>query len=206
MKDQKPPEPRQVFMKYDYPGMPSPVFVYCPSCATRLSRRKSDERMSCPACGFVEYRNPSPGVVVLIERDNRVLLGLRGETSNQKGKWCFPGGFVEYGEDYLSAAIREVKEETNLDVEILSIISVISNFFAPSLHTLVINLYGRVVGGVAEAGDDLVELDWFPFEGPLPELAFEAEAHIIERYHAERIAGAPVDPRFSAPTAGRTPS
>ena len=191
------PDPRQVFWEYDYRRKTPPAYRFCPLCSTELIARDSDGRMMCAACLFVEYRNPSPGVVVMIERDDRVLLGLRGETSNQRGKWCFPGGFVEHGEDFLSAAIREVKEETNLDVEILSIISVISNFFAPSLHTLVVNLFGRVMGGAARAGDDLVDIDWFPLTGPLPELAFEAEAHIIERYRAERIAGAPVDPRFS---------
>ena len=197
MKGETHPDPRQVFWEYDYRSETPPAYRFCPMCATGLAKRDLDGRMMCPSCLFVDYHNPSPGVVVMIKREDRVLLGLRGKTSNQQGKWCFPGGFVEHGEDFLSAAIREVKEETNLDVEILSIISVISNFFAPALHTLVANLFGRVVGGVARAGDDIVGLDWFRLAGPLPELAFEAEAHIIERYCAERIEGAPVDPRFS---------
>jgi ADP-ribose pyrophosphatase YjhB (NUDIX family) len=106
-------------------------------------------------------------------------------------------GFIESDEDFLTAAIREVKEETNLDVEICSIISVVSNFLLPSLHTLAIILLARVVDGEPRAGDDLQTLEWVPLLGPLPEMAFEADAHIIERYGRTRLKGAPVDPDFA---------
>ena len=190
-------EPRQVFWNYDYTGRERPEYRFCPMCAQKLVPRVKDQTPVCPSCGFVDYKNPSPGAVVLIVDGGKLLLGRRGDGSFRKGKWCFPGGFVEYNEDFLSAAIREVKEETNLDVEILSILSVISNFFEPNLHTLVINLIGRVTGGTARAGDDIEELAWFPLSEPLPELAFEAEAHIIDRYRASPFAGASVDPRFT---------
>jgi ADP-ribose pyrophosphatase YjhB (NUDIX family) len=106
-------------------------------------------------------------------------------------------GFIEFEEDFLSAATREVKEETGLNIEIRSIISVVSNFLSPGLHTLAIVLLARVVGGEARAGDDLEALKWFPLEGPLPEMAFEADQHIIERYSETRLEGAPVDPDFA---------
>jgi hypothetical protein len=47
------------------------------------------------------------------------------------------------------------------------------------------------------AGDDADALAWFPLEGPFPEMAFEADAHILARYGATRTAGAPVDPRYA---------
>ena len=55
-------------------------------------------------------------------------------------------------------------------------------------------LLGRVAGRQARAGDDLEELAWFPVEGSLPPMAFQADRHIVERYRATRLAGAPVDP------------
>ena len=61
-------------------------------------------------------------------------------------------GFIEYDEDFLTAALREVKEETGLDVEIRSLLSVVSNFLSPRLHTLAIVLLARVVGGELERG------------------------------------------------------
>ena len=108
-----------------------------------------------------------------------------------------PQGFVEFDEDFLTGAIREVKEETRLDVEIRSILSVVSNFLSPGLHTLAIVLLARVIGGELCAADDLEALEWFPLSGPLPEMAFEADAHICERYYRTQLAGAPVDPGYA---------
>jgi ADP-ribose pyrophosphatase YjhB (NUDIX family) len=146
----------------------------------------------------VQFRNPSPGVVVLIEQDGQVLLGRRSGRVG-RGKWGLPMGYIEYDEDFLTAAIREVKEETGLDVEIRSILSVVSNFLSPNLHTLAIVLLARVAGGELAAGDDLDAVEWFPLSGTLPEMAFEADAHICTRYYQTRLEGALVDPRYAAP-------
>ena len=112
-------------------------------------------------------------------------------------KWCLPGGFVEFDEDFLTAAIREVREETSLEAEIQSILSIVSNFLSPRLHTLVVVLLAQVVRGKLAPGDDVVELAWFPLQGPLPDMAFEADRHIIERYGKTRLEGAPVDPVYA---------
>lgn len=190
---------KQVFSAYDRENKRSKEFKYCPFCGTRLSLREKGgkPRPTCSNCGFVHFQNPSPGVVVVIEKDDRVLLGKRSGSYGQ-GKWGLPMGFIESDEDFLTAAIRKVKEETNLDVEIRSIISVVSNFLLPTLHTLVIILLAGVIGGEPRAGDDLQTLQWFPLFGPLPEMAFEADAHIIERYGRTRLKGAPVDPDFAS--------
>jgi ADP-ribose pyrophosphatase YjhB (NUDIX family) len=144
----------------------------------------------------VQFRNPSPGVVVLIEKDSQVLLGRRSGNYGAK-KWGLPQGFIEFDEDFLTSAIREVKEETELDVEIRSLLSVVSNFLSPRLHTLAIVLLARVVGGELCAADDLEDVAWFPLSGPLPEMAFEADAHICERYYQMHLPGAPVDPGYA---------
>jgi ADP-ribose pyrophosphatase YjhB (NUDIX family) len=187
----------QVF--YAYSGQAdetSGQFKYCPLCGTPLvlKDKAGRQRPACPNCRFVQFKNPSPGAVVLIERDGQVLLGRRSGSVGT-GQWGLPMGFIEHDEDFLTAAIREVKEETGLDVEIRSLLSVVSNFLSPRLHTLAIVLLARVVGDPApRAGDDLEAVQWFPLAGPLPEMAFEADAHICERYYHTRLQGAPVDP------------
>ncbi len=75
--------------------------------------------------------------------------------------------------------------------------SVVSNLLSPRLHTLAIVLLARVVGGELCAADDLEAVAWFPLSGPLPEMAFEADAHICERYYRTQLEGAPVDPRYA---------
>jgi hypothetical protein len=59
-------------------------------------------------------------------------------------------------------------------------------------------LLAKKTGGTLKPGDDMVHLEWFPLSGPLPEMAFEADEHIIKRYFHTRITGAPVDLRFSS--------
>lgn len=173
---------------------------HCPFCGTQLvlKEKGGKRRPACPNCRFVQFRNPSPGVVVLIEKDGQVLLGRRSGNCGAK-KWGLPQGFIEFDEDFLTGAIREVKEETGLDVEIRSLLSVVSNFLSPRLHTLAIVLLARVVGGKLHAADDLEAVAWFPLCGPLPEMAFEADTHICERYYRTQLEGAPVDPGYAVP-------
>ena len=128
------------------------------------------------------YRNPSPGVVVLVEDEDRVLLGKRSDSVFGGGKWCLPGGFIEFNEDFLSTGVREFKEETGLNIEAVSILSVVTNFLSSDLHTLVVVLLGRMMGGHPTPGDDIAELGWFQMAESLPEMAFEADQHIIERF------------------------
>jgi ADP-ribose pyrophosphatase YjhB (NUDIX family) len=128
---------------------------------------------------------------------DRVLLGRRGGKPG-KGTWSFPSGYIDYEEAYLDTAIRETKEETGLDVEICSIINVVSSFVSPRFHFLGIYVLARVLGGVLEAGDDLEAVAWFPLAGPLPEMGFQEDIAIIEMYK-KGFAGLPVDPDYAAP-------
>jgi ADP-ribose pyrophosphatase YjhB (NUDIX family) len=191
---------KQVFSTYDgKKDTQKGHFKYCPFCGPQLAliEKGGVQRPACPNCGFVHFRNPVPGVVVVIEKDGRVLLGRRAGGFG-KGKWGLPQGYIEFDEDFLTAAIREVKEETGLEVEIQSIINVVSNKLSPSLHTLAIVLLAGVVAGELCACDDLETLDWFPLSGPLPEMAFEADEFIIRRAQNTNLEESlPVDQDFS---------
>jgi 8-oxo-dGTP diphosphatase len=174
-------------------------FRFCPFCGSKLALKEKGgaQRPACYNCGFVQFRNPVPGVVVVIEKDGHVLLGKR-RGGFGAGKWGLPQGYIEFDEDFLTAAIREVKEETGLDVEIRSILNVVSNLLSPGLRTLAIVLLAGVVAGEPRAGDDLGALEWVPLSGPLPEMAFQADARIIVRYQEVGLAGGmPVDPDFA---------
>jgi len=62
------------------------------------------------------FKNPAPTVDIIIEVDDGIVLI---ERKNPPYGWALPGGFVDYGESLEEAAIREAKEETSLDIELL---------------------------------------------------------------------------------------
>ncbi len=194
-------QPRQVFKEYARIASGDHRHVsYCPACGSKLTSKLFDgkRRKTCDPCGFIHFKNPAPAVSIIVVRKDEFVLCRRRERTFKGGKWCLPCGFVEYNEDYLTAAVREVKEETGLDVEIRSILSVVSNFFTRANHSLVAVLLAQPIGGQLRPQEhDIEHAQWFSYSGGLPELAFEADRHIIERYFATRLAGAPVDPAYA---------
>ena len=190
---------KQVYAAYN--GKDRPVadeFKYCPCCRTELVTKEVEHksRSVCPACGFIRFRNPAPAVSLLIVRGDQVLLGKRSGAPG-KGKWATPSGYVEYEDDFLTAAIREAKEETGLEVELESILNVMSSFLSPEYHFLAVYLLARVAGGELAAGDDMEEVAWFPLAGPFPALAFVEDADVLGAYAKTRFEGLAVDPEFA---------
>ncbi len=92
---------------------------YCFQCGSKLEVRHMElhDREVCPACGWVYYAQLKVGAAVLIEQDGRLLL-LRRSYEPWTGTWMTPAGYVEADEDPRNAAIREVYEETGLEVEL----------------------------------------------------------------------------------------
>jgi 8-oxo-dGTP diphosphatase len=114
------------------------------------------------------------------------------------GRWAFPAGFIEFDEDFLSAARREAKEETGLDVTVSGILNVTFNYLTDTLHALVVAVAARPVGGTLAAGDDLSEVRWLPLGGPFPPLAYAADAELLRLLAGGLVPCLPVDPRYAA--------
>jgi NAD+ diphosphatase len=70
--------------------------------------------MECPTCGSIFYPAIAPAVIVAIVCDEEILLVRGGRSIN--GRYSLVSGFVEVGETLEEAVVREVKEETGLDV------------------------------------------------------------------------------------------
>lgn len=155
-------------------------YKYCPRCGSQLAVHRIDQhyRPTCPACGFVQFLNPSPTIAVYIIEHGSVLLGQRNSEPG-KGLWATPSGYIEYNEDFVSAAVREAREETGLEVQIQSILHVESAFLDPQFHFLTIYLKAHVMGGEITDSDEHAYLAWFPLTGPLPPMAFSSDAAVI---------------------------
>lgn len=102
---------------------------------------------------------PKLMVDVVIPSDEGVVLIRRG-SDPYKGMWALPGGFAEVGETVENAAIREAKEETNLDVELERLVGVYSDPDRdPRSHNVSVTFLARVTGGEPEAATDADEVD-----------------------------------------------
>lgn len=190
---------KQVFKNYEYcqnEGLGG--INFCPVCGTQFELRESGEKIRpvCSECGYVYYKNPYPAVSVLIVDDNNILLGKRKKGSFIEDKWCLPCGYIEFNEDFLTAARREAREETGLEIEIDSIVNVNSNFLSSSIHSIVVVLLAHVKCGVPLPGDDIGQLMWHDMSKELPDMAFEADTHIIKRYYKTEIIGLKIDPEY----------
>ena len=107
---------------------------------------------------------PFVGVGVVIFRDNQVLLAQRGR-SPQEIFWSIPGGAQEIDETVREAGLREVREETNLEVEILGLIDVVDSITRDDdgrvkFHYTLVDLFAEWRSGEAIAGDDCPAVCW----------------------------------------------
>jgi 8-oxo-dGTP diphosphatase len=107
---------------------------------------------------------PLVGVGALIICKDKMLLEKRRNEPG-KGKWSIPGGLVELGEDIEQTVIREVKEETGLEVEKPELIDVVDQVSLDEngkvrYHFIIIDYFVKLKGGTLKAASDAAELRW----------------------------------------------
>ena len=187
-------KPAQSYYHYDLEATPKAAdFKYCPFCRTDLEVIEVDQstRPACPNCGFIAFKSPTPVVTVWVFDGKSVLLGRRLNEPG-KGKWGPPAGYIKFEDDYITTAINEVKEETNLDVEITHVLNLNNGFVSPRFHALAVHMLARVTGGELASPDDLEDVSWFHLEGSLPLMAFIEDREIIENFSEMALRGLPV--------------
>ena len=139
--------------------------------------------IKCPICGgnIEIYKNPLPTVDVIIYTENKDVLLIKRK--NPPFGYALPGGFVDVGETLEDAAIREIKEETGLNIEIESVFGVYSSPDRdPRNHTITTVFIARLPKGQSPiAGDDAKDLGFFSLDN-LPEMAFDHEIILKDFY------------------------
>lgn len=155
-------------------------YKYCPDCGGELSIKetKSLSQLKCVECSKIFYQNPAVGVAAILIKDKKLLLGRRN--ISYSNMWCIPCGYVEYYEDVREAAVREFKEETNLDIKLGPVFNIHSNFHNPMQHTVGIWFLVEEYKGDIVANDDIDKLGFFSIdEINNLELAFPTDKLII---------------------------
>lgn len=158
-------------------------FRFCPKCgAGLLSKRLKDhepERMVCKECEFVLFSDPKLAAGTLFCQGSKFVL-LKRAIEPGYGKWVFPGGFVDRGETVMGAAIRETREEANVDVAIRGLIDVYSYAGSP---VVVVVYAAEMIGGDLKAADETLEVKLFEQDDiPWDELAFPSTHDALKAY------------------------
>jgi len=163
------------------------AYPYCPRCRHAMERELEGGllRPVCPSCGFVQYINPAPGVGVVILRDDTLCLVQR-RFEPKAGQWTLPVGFMEWGEEAQTTAIREAKEETNLDIELTGIFGVYTGVLPPNFAVVVTIFRAREIGGELRAGDDAAAAGFYPLDAPPGPIAFAIHREVLRELRAER--------------------
>ena len=119
---------------------------------------------------------------IIIECEGRIVLIKR---KNPPRGWALPGGFVDYGESLESAALREAKEETGLEVALVRQFHTYSEPHRDPRHHTITTVYIANARGRPKAGDDAAEAVLFS-RATLPEsIAFDHRA-ILDDYFTKR--------------------
>lgn len=159
---------------------------FCPLCGTGLVPRDDHgaERPTCPACGFIAYRNPVPAAGVIL-RSPRGVLMVRRKFDPRAGAWCLPAGFMEYGETPPQCAARELHEETGIRARVRDLFGVYAGLDDPRVRSVLILYTADREGGRLEAGDDAIEARYVPLDDLPKDIAFashrQALRELIER-------------------------
>ena len=154
------------------------------------------DQLLCPHCGkpVFRYRNPFPTVDIIIEIEPVVPTTTRGEPEQKEKSgivlikrknpphgWALPGGFVDYGETLESAAVREAREETCLDVALSYQLGAYSDPSRDPRHHSISVVFVAKASGHPKAADDAREVGIFRADALPRPLVFD-HAKILRDY------------------------
>jgi NAD+ diphosphatase len=130
---------------------------YCSRCRTELRLREDVRAKECPACKRLEFPRVSPAIIVLIEREDKLLLARAARFTEPF--YSVLAGFVEPGESLEEAVHREIGEEVGIEVKDIC-------YFGsqpwPFPDSLMIGFTALYAGGeIRIDGEEIVEADWF---------------------------------------------
>lgn len=170
--------------KEDFQG-----FHFCPRCGNPLERKLIDhqQRPVCPnqTCDYVYYHNPIPAAGAIVVKDNKILMVKRAVIP-RVGWWCIPAGFMEWSEHPSQTAVRELKEETGLDVKLKSLFEIYSGNDDPRMNAVLILYLADITGGELTAADDATDVSFFGFDELPEKIAFISHKQALrdfqERY------------------------
>lgn len=168
---------------------PQAAYKFCPICAEEF-KLSAENLLTCQKCQFRYYISPKPCNACILENEKGEILVVRRAIDPGKGLLDLPGGFVDLNETGEAAMIREIKEETGLDIKEINyfgsyperyLYSGVNNFL------LAMSFYGKVSSQEKLAAIDDVAESFFVAKSKirLEDFAFESIRSFIKDYLAK---------------------
>lgn len=148
--------------------------LFCSRCGARLPPSPGGAP-KCAGCGHVAYLDPKLAAAAIVPHGGGIVL-VRRAIEPAFGRWSFPSGYVNRGEQVERAVEREVLEETGLHVSAKWLVGLYST---PGRPVALSVYHAEVTGGTLSARDEALETGTFTVRD-LPELAFEHDSRIIQ--------------------------
>ena len=142
--------------------------------------------IKCPKCQkeIELFQNPVPTVDIIIEIERKGIILIKRK--NPPPGWAIPGGFVDYGETLEEAAIREAKEETDLEVKLIKQFHTYSDPNRDPRHHTISTIYIAKAKGIPQAKDDALEVGIFTQSNLPEEIAFDHRS-ILRDYFKSKL-------------------
>jgi ADP-ribose pyrophosphatase YjhB (NUDIX family) len=156
------------------------LYAHCTFCGARFTPRQPWPRR-CGACGEISYLNPKP-VAVAVQPVGAGLLAVRRGIPPARDRLALPGGYVEVGETWQEAAVRELSEETGLTADPQAV-RLFDTLSAPDGTLLVFGLLPPILAVPDFAPTD--ETRGLSVLDRPQELAFSLHTQVARRWFAE---------------------
>jgi len=158
-------------------------FSFCPVCGSSKFVKETYKSHHCMDCGFEMFINSAASVVAIILHEGKILVTRRA-FEPRKGELDLPGGFVDMGESLEEALIREMKEETMLEIETYKWLFSFPNKYlysgieVPTTDNFFLCTVSDMQ--VLQPRDDVAELIWIPLKELKPQdMAFVSMQNAI---------------------------
>jgi 8-oxo-dGTP diphosphatase len=161
---------------------------FCPMCGgaleTRIVAPDNKQQKVCVQCGFVYFLNPKLVAGCIIADGERALLIRRG-MEPARGKWTYPGGFVDLGETPEKCAARETVEEVGMMVRDLALLGIFADRREAAPSIIIVTYVAKPGVDAPVVTPEATEVRYFRVdEIPWDELAFDTTVQALEAWLA----------------------
>lgn len=154
-------------------------YRYCPLCAAELTGTYviGNSYRHCPTGHYTYYPNQVVGAIGVIHQQGKVLLERRAIEPGF-GLWGLPGGMAEQGESISDCLIREIYEETGLNIQVSKLLQVLGG-----LDVCIVGYEAEIISGNMVKSSESLELQWFELDQiPFEQFAFPRHVEMLETW------------------------